>query len=136
MSEGRTAFGFLLVGGALAAVAVAATGDLGIATGLAAVGAALAAVGVIVLLAPVVGRPVAPEPPVVGATMVFLRESFQAGPLGREAIVATVGSLEQTRTGGREARMGPEEERRLVAAPLAEFRAWLDARLDVLERES
>ena len=65
----------------------------------------------------------------VGAPLVVLRESYQSGPLGRQAIVSTVASLEQTRTRGAEARMSPDEERRLIASPLEEFRAWLDERL-------
>jgi hypothetical protein len=134
--EGPVAFGFLLLGGAFAAIAAAATHDLGIATALAAIGAALGGVGVLVLLSPVVGRAHAVEAPIVGAPLVILRESFQSGPLGRQAIVSTVGSLEQARTQGAEARRSPDEERRLIASPLTEFQAWLDERLDVLERET
>lgn len=136
MSEERLAFGFLLLGGAVAAIAAAATHDLGIATALAALGAALGGIGVLVLLSPVTGRAHSAEAPIVGASLVVLRESFQSGPLGRQAIVSTVASLEQTRTRGLEPRMSPDEERRLVASPPDEFRAWLDARLEILERET
>ncbi|MCI4329512.1 MAG: hypothetical protein L3J80_01415 [Thermoplasmata archaeon] len=136
MREEPVAFGFLLLGGAVAAIAAAATHDLGIATALAALGAALGGIGVLVLLSPVIGRAHAVEAPMVGAPLVVLRESFQSGPLGRQAIVSTVASLEQTRTRGAEARMSPDEERRLIASPLDEFRAWLDERLDLLERET
>jgi hypothetical protein len=136
MREALAAFGLLLVAGVLAVVAAGTTHDVGIATALAALAVAVAGVGVLVLLSPVVGRSHIVEAPMVGAPLVILRESFESGPIGRQAIVSTVASLEQARTGSTVARMSPDEERRLVTSDLPKFRAWLDARLEQLERET
>jgi len=125
---------FLAVGGILAAAAIAATNDLGTATELAAVGTALAGVGLVLLVAPVVGHARSPRPDPVGSSLVLLRESFRSGPLGRQAILATVVSLERAGSGEEFGRLSPDEERRLVAADPATFRAWLDERLTTLEQ--
>ena len=69
--------------------------------------------------------------------MVRLREAFRSGPLGRQAIIASVVSLERNTTGGASLRrLDPEAERRLVASDPATFRAWLDDRLSRLEEET
>jgi hypothetical protein len=136
MREEVAALTLFVLGGALALLAAGATHDLGIATALASGAVALAGVGLVVILAPVVGRSHWVDVPIVGAPLVLLRESFQSGPMGRQAIVSTVASLEQSRTGGTQARMSPDEERRLVMADPAEFRAWLEAHLERLERET
>jgi hypothetical protein len=136
MREELAALGFLVAGGVLAVVAAGTTHDIGISTALAALAVAVAGVGVLVLLSPVVGRSHVVDAPLVGAPLVILRESFESGPIGRQAIVSTVASLEQARTTSVVARMSPDEERRLVAADLPTFRAWLDARLEQLERET
>ncbi|MCI4325899.1 MAG: hypothetical protein L3K00_08505 [Thermoplasmata archaeon] len=136
MREELAAFGLLVVAGVVAVVAAGTTHDIGIATALAATAVGVAGLGVLVLLSPVIGRSHVVDVPIVGAPLVILRESFESGPIGRQAIVSTVASLEQARTGSVVARMSPDEERRLVASDLPKFRAWLDARLEQLERET
>jgi hypothetical protein len=125
------------VGFVLAAVAIAATGDLAVGTYLATGGAALAAVGVLLLVLPVVQhRGSAPPADPPGSSLLLLREGFRSGPLGRQAIIASVVSLEQGTTYGSLRRLDPDEERRLVACDARTFRAWLDERLTRLERET
>lgn len=136
MREEPAAFGLLLFAGVMAVLAAAAVHDLGIATALGAGAAAVAGVGMVVLLSPAVRRQSSVEGPVVGAPLVLLRESFDSGPIGRQTIVTTVNSLELANAGLSPHRMSPDEERRLIAVSATEFRAWLDAHLDRLERET
>jgi hypothetical protein len=123
----------LAVGGILAAAAISATSNLTTATELAAAGTGLAGVGLVLLVTPVVRHARVPQANPVGSSLVLLRESFRSGPLGRQAIIATVVSLERAGAGGGFGRLSPDEERRLVAADPATFRAWLDERLTTLE---
>jgi hypothetical protein len=125
------------VGFVLAAVAIAATGDLSVGTALATSGAALAAAGVVLLVLPVVRhRGSAPPADPPGSSLLRLREGFRSGPLGRQAIIASVVSLEQGANGNSLRRLDPDEERRLVGCDARTFRAWLDERLTRLERET
>ena len=117
------------------AVLAAATADPGLASELAVAGAALAALGGVLLLLPIVRPPFTPRPPIVGSSLVLLRDAFRSGPLGRQAIVANVVSLE-LRDDAKAAGLNPEEERRILALDAAGFRAWLDGRLERLERET
>jgi hypothetical protein len=126
----------LLVLGAVAALIGVAVPALDQATELAVVGAALAMVGSVLLLYPNVRHPVSDEPPLVGSPLVLLRDAFRSGPLGRQAIIATVVSLEASgRTTGAMG-MSPDEERRLIQLDPRAFRAWLDDRLTRLENET
>ncbi|HEV8049050.1 MAG TPA: hypothetical protein VGP88_00480 [Thermoplasmata archaeon] len=137
MREEPAGLALLVLGGILAAAAIAATVEPGVGTALAATGAALAGAGVLLLVSPAVRHrgPTAPDDP-VGSSLVLLREAFRSGPLGRQAIIASVVSLEQGTTGATLRRLDPEEERRLVASDPAAFRAWLDQRLTRLEQET
>ncbi|HXQ94376.1 MAG TPA: hypothetical protein VN864_04310 [Thermoplasmata archaeon] len=137
MTEEPAGLALLLVGGVLAAASIFATAEPGVGTELAATGAGLAAVGVALLMVPAIrhrGLPVPPDP--VGSSLIRLREAFRSGPLGRQAIIASVVSLERNSTGGSLRRLDPEAERRLVASDPATFRAWLDDRLSRLEEET
>ena len=135
MRPGPIAAALFLVGGGLAAVGAGVTNDLPIATGLAALGAGFAAFGGILWVGPTVRHRYSPPPSLAGSTLALLRDSFRTGRLGRQAIVATVVSLERDTGLAREG-MDPDEERRLTGLDAASFRAWLDARLDRLERET
>lgn len=134
MRDAHLAAVLIVVGAVLAAVGAAST-DLSAATALAATGAAVAAFGGFVWVGPTVRHryPAAPIP--AGSTLTLLRDAFRSGPLGRQAIVATVVSLERD-AGIVATGMGPDEERRLLALPPAEFRSWLDGRLDRMEHET
>jgi hypothetical protein len=126
----------LVVGGVVTAAAIAATTSLDTASELAVSGTALAAAGLALLVAPSVRHRSAPVPDPVGSPLVQLRESFRSGPLGRQALIASVVSLEHRAADGSFGRLSPDEERRLVASPPETFRAWLDARLDALESDT
>jgi hypothetical protein len=134
MTDEPFAVALLVVGGIVAAAAIAATSSLATASAVAAAGTGIAAFGLVLLVAPIVRRPPVRLEAPVGSSLVQLRESFRSGPLGRQAIIATVVTLERAASGEAFGRVTPEEERRLVAADPAEFRAWLDARLASLEK--
>ena len=135
MRTGSIAAALFLVGVALAVLGAAVTNDLTTATGLAALGAGFAAFGGILWVGPTVRHRYAPPPSLAGSTLALLRDSFRTGQLGRQAIVATVVSLERDTGLAREG-MNPEEERRLTRLDAAGFRTWLDGRLERLERET
>lgn len=136
MREGLAAITLLALGASAAVFAAGINGNPELTTALAALAAALAGFGGVILLAPAVRHPYAPVPPMVGATLVLLRDSFRSGPLGRQAIVATVVSLEHHGAAAAAPGMNPDEERRLIALDPPAFRAWLDGRLDRLEQET
>jgi len=124
------------LGGVAAILGVAATANPGLEVELAVAGTALAAFGGVLVLWPSVRHRYAPAPPVVGATLMLLRDAFRSGPLGRQAIVAAVVSLEHRRDPSAAVGMNPDEERRILALDSRGFRSWLDERLDRLERET
>jgi hypothetical protein len=134
--RGSTGGIVLLVLGAVAALLGVAVPALDQATELAVAGAALAIVGSVLLLAPNVRHPHSEEAPIVGSPLVLLRDAFQSGPLGRQAIIATVVSLEASGRSSGATGMSPDEERRLIQLDPRAFRAWLDERLTRLENET
>lgn len=137
MREEVAAATLLSLGAAAAVIAAGASAaNPGIATPLAAIGAGLAGFGGVLLLMPSVRHRYSRPTPLVGATLVLLRDAFRSGPLGRQAIIATVVSLELQRVSGPGTGMNPEEERRIIALDPPGFRLWLDDRLEQLERET
>ncbi|MCI4321378.1 MAG: hypothetical protein L3K18_03450 [Thermoplasmata archaeon] len=124
------------LGGVAAFLAVAATANPGLEVELAVSGVALASIAGVLVLSPSVRPRYAPAPQVIGSTLVLLRDSFRSGPLGRQAIVAAVVSLEHRRDPSAAVGMNPDEERRIMTLDAVRFRSWLDERLDRLERET
>jgi hypothetical protein len=127
----------LAVGSILAAVGIGLTAaDFSLATAVAAGGTVVAVVGAAALLAPTVRyrRTFAPLP--VGAPILALRDALRSGPLGRQRVIATVVALAPRGGVDGAAGMSPDEERRLLALDANDFRTWLDAQLDRLERET
>jgi hypothetical protein len=136
MTDEPIGIALLVVGGVVAAIAIAATTSLATATLVAAGGTGIAALGLVLLVAPIVRHPPSRSTDPVGSSLVQLRESFRSGPLGRQAIIAAVVSLERAASGDAFGRVSPDEERRLVAADPETFRAWLDLRLANLEKQT
>jgi hypothetical protein len=69
-------------------------------------------------------------------TMDVLRKSFRATSLGRQTVVATLAMLDREFRGRGRPLITPEEERRVATVGPSEFRAWVEARLSELERET
>ena len=136
MREELAALGLIGLGGVSAILAVAATANPGLELELAVAGTALAAGGGMLVLWPSVRHRYTPAPPVIGSTLMLLRDAFRSGPLGRQAIIAAVVSLEHRRDPSATVGMNPDEERRILALDARGFRSWLDERLDRLERET
>jgi hypothetical protein len=136
MTDEPIGIALLVVGGVVAAIAIAATTSLATATLVAAGGTGIAALGLVLLVAPIVRHPPSRSTDPVGSSLVQLRESFRSGPPPRQAIIAAVVSLERAASGDAFGRVSPDEERRLVAADPETFRAWLDMRLANLEKQT
>ena len=79
-------------------------------------------------------RPTAPPPVPVGDPLVGLRDAFRSGRLGRQTIIASVASLHRGLGGEARVPLSLEEERRLLRAPSAEFRRWLEGEVTRLEK--
>ena len=66
-------------------------------------------------------------------SLLGLRRAFRRGSLGRRWILGSLQSLERDLVTTGRVPLTSEEETSLLAMPEPEFRAWLKARLDVLE---
>jgi hypothetical protein len=121
---------------ATAGVAVWAGPNVGVAEPAA--GAALLTAAVLVLLAvlPRVRRNRGAFREEHFDTLVLLRESFQQGVMGRQAILSTLAGLEAEVFGARRSTLTLEEEERLRTSSARVFRTWVDGRLNELERAS
>ena len=64
----------------------------------------------------------------------FIGDAVEEGDLGRQTIISTINGLESEVFGARRVPLTLEDERDLARAPASEFRAWVNARLDALER--
>jgi hypothetical protein len=69
-------------------------------------------------------------------SLAVLRESFQTGRLGRQAILTTVASLQQAVEGSQRTPLSMAEEEQLRTAPPHAFLEWVEARLAELEHDT
>jgi hypothetical protein len=135
---------WILLGGAVvaAAVAIQAGSHLAVAVPAGAVAVLLVSiVGATELqsrsspLTPVrggVGRPEVP-PRVEFDSLLRLRRAFRSGKIGRSAILATVHALERDLGTAGRTPLTVNEERQALEMPLAQFRKWVDERLQRIE---
>jgi hypothetical protein len=105
-----------LAGGAVAVVAAGLVGALGLAPNVEATPAPLSTVG---------------RDPISGMRGAFARRS-----LAREQVVYSVQTLELASGRSPTESLTPDRLRSLLDLPPAAFRAWLESRLDALERET
>jgi len=135
---------WVLVGGAIAAAAVAidAGGSLGTAVPAAAAAVILVSiVGVAELqvrsyrLVPVrggMGRPPTPGR-VESDSLLRLRRSFRTGEFGRSSILATLWALERGLSPADRTSLSLEAERAVLDLPPDQFRKWVEDRLQRIE---
>lgn len=71
-----------------------------------------------------------------GTALSLIVEGFQGNPLGRQAILGAVVSLERDLPPGEHRSPNLREEQQLLASSASEFDAWVRRRLDRLERET
>jgi hypothetical protein len=71
-----------------------------------------------------------------GAPLSLLVDGFQGNPLGRQAILGTVASLERGLPPWEHRSLSLREEQELLAGSASEFDAWVRTRLDRLERDT
>lgn len=137
-------FLWVLVGGALVAVAVAVQAGTNLAV-------AVPMAAVAILLITVVGAaelqtrssPLAParggiirrtgRPRLETDSMLRLRRAFRSGEIGRSAILATIRALERDLSPTGRTPLSFEAERTLLALPTDQFRLWVDDRLRRIE---
>jgi len=134
---------WVLVGGALAAgaVAVQAGNNLPVAVPVGALAVLLVTVvGASALqdrstrLAPTPGGMVRPvHPRVESDSLLRLRQSFGSGEIGRSSILATVRALERDMSPSGRTLLSLEAERTILALPSDQFRRWIDDRLRQIE---
>jgi hypothetical protein len=136
--------GWVLIGGALvaAAVAIQAGNNLQVAVPTAALAVILVAVvGATLLesrsqrLLPTRGG-VSRGPSherVESDSLLRLQRSFKAGAIGRSAIMATVRALERDLSPSGRASLTLDAEREILALPPDRFRKWVDERLQRIE---
>jgi hypothetical protein len=71
-----------------------------------------------------------------GTTLSLIVEGFEGNPLGRQAVVGAVVSLERDLPPGQHRSPSLREEQELLASSPKEFDTWVRARLDRLELET
>ncbi|MCI4350006.1 MAG: hypothetical protein L3K15_00595 [Thermoplasmata archaeon] len=117
------------------AVAVIAGSDETTAVPAGLLAVASAAVFAILLLSERADWRVVDSEPAGGAPLSILVEGFRGNPLGRQAVVGAVASLERDLPPGERPSLSLREEQELLAGSPAEFDAWVRSHLDRLERE-
>jgi hypothetical protein len=128
--------GLLAVAIGLAAVAVWAGANVGVAAPAAAAALVAALAWTLLTIAPRVRPASATYREEHYETLVLLRESFRQGVMGRQAILSALGGLEAQVFGSRRATLSLDEEDRLRTASARVFRDWVEGRLSDLERAS
>jgi len=129
-------WGWLFLIGAAVAIALWAGPNLAVAEPAAGAALLLTTAWAVGSLFPRLRRPVRSISSAPYDSLTMLGQAFQEGAMGRQTILATIGTLETEVFGGRRVLLSVEEERHLVGAPPAEFLAWVNARLSALERAS
>jgi hypothetical protein len=128
----------LLLLGIVACVAVAlwAGPNVAVAEPAAAVAIVLGAGALAVEVLPRLRRLEPAADPARFERIASMGELFEAGAMGRQTILSTIGALESEVFGSRREPLTLDDEIRLTKAPAKEFREWVDAHLSALERAS
>ena len=115
------------------AFAFYAGADVGAALLGATIAIVAAAVAGISVLSGQVRRPARPNIPTPSDSFVPLREAFRTGRLGRQAVIATLRSLERDMLGPAGRLLPFDQEQQLLLLTPKEFREWAVARMRILE---